>query len=384
MIKDKTILFFSDWFEPGYKAGGPIRSVTNLVKKMGHHHHVYVVTSDTDFNDEQPYHDIESNVWITKDWGKIIYLDRASLNAQRYTEIFKEVAPDFVHLNSFFSPKFSLLPLKLANQYEVQAILAPRGMLGAGALAIKKWKKKVFLSLAKVKGMYQDVIWHASTELEAQEIRSVFGEEARIKVALNLVHLDVKTKEVVLTSRSNEVFKLVYIARVSKIKNLHFALDVLSQMNFPKKINFDIYGPIEDLGYWQSCQEKIQTMSQVDVTYKGELPHDQVSDTFMKYNCLFLPTQNENFGHVFLEAWSSGCQTLISDQTPWQDLKDKGVGASISLNKKKEFRETIALLVSKHEDGMNEKLIVTCLKFAESIIDDKNHLSANLNLFQND
>jgi glycosyltransferase involved in cell wall biosynthesis len=384
MIKDKTILFFADWFEPGYKAGGPIRSVTNMVKKIGAYHNVYVVTSDTDFNEEESYADIESNKWIEKDWGKIIYLDKESLNAERYTDIFKEVAPDFIHLNSFFSPKFSLLPLKLAKHYEVQAILAPRGMLGGGSLAIKKLKKKLFLFLVKLKGIYKDVIWHASTELEAQEIRDVFGEKSRIKVALNLVHLDVKSKERVLKERSNELFKFVYIARVSKIKNLYFALDRLSEMKFSKKIVFDIYGPIEEQDYWDSCKEKINEIDHVTITYKGELPHNEVSDTFMKYNCLFLPTQNENFGHVFLEAWSSGCQTLISDNTPWQDLIDKGVGASISLDDEKGFVDAIESLLFKFENGESEESIETCLKFAQDIIDNKEHLNANLNLFKND
>lgn len=50
-----------------------------------------------------------------------------------------------------------------------------------------------------------------------------------------------------------------------------------------------------------------------------------------------MPTQGENYGHVFIEALSSGTPILLSDQTPWRNLKDKGIGWDIPLARKDRF-----------------------------------------------
>ena len=67
-----------------------------------------------------------------------------------------------------------------------KTIIAPRGMLGAGALAIKPFKKKIFLTLSKILKLYSNVKWQASTAQEANEIKAVFGEKSNVMTALNL------------------------------------------------------------------------------------------------------------------------------------------------------------------------------------------------------
>jgi hypothetical protein len=73
MIIDKNIstkflksklLIFSDWFYPGYKAGGPIKSVTNLSIALQKEIDVFVFTADTDLNETKPYPNIQANTWI--------------------------------------------------------------------------------------------------------------------------------------------------------------------------------------------------------------------------------------------------------------------------------------------------------------------------------
>jgi len=59
-------------------------------------------------------------------------------------------------------------------------------MLGAGALEIKRLKKKLFLFYSKLRGTYSNITWHASTEIEKKEIQNVFGEKAKVITTLNL------------------------------------------------------------------------------------------------------------------------------------------------------------------------------------------------------
>ena len=375
----KKIIFFADWFEPGYKAGGPIRSVANMVKVLSKYHEIFVVTRNTDFNSTTPYENIKPNTWIKEDWGAVKYFAETELTEDNFASIFKEIQPDYIHLNSFFSPKFTLLPLKLAKKNQVKSILAPRGMLGAGALAIKKLKKSIFIKQAKLRGIYKDVIWHASTEMELNEIQHVFGEKAKIKVAINLTHAELGSPEELSNKKDKEKIRFVFLSRISEKKNLKFALSLFQNISNPEKMSFDIFGPIEDDDYWKSCQEIIKKLN-IDVQYHGELTYEEVKPTFEKYHCMILPTQHENFGHVFIESWANGCMTLISDQTPWRNLQSQQVGFDLPLDKRDEFVKSIEE-ISQYSPQEIDARIKHCVEFSRSIIWNEENIQKNLNLF---
>lgn len=55
----------------------------------------------------------------------------------------------------------------------------------------------------------------------------------------------------------------------------------------------------------------------------------------------FLPTLGENFGHVILEALTARCPVLISDRTPWRNLKAAGIGWEIPIESTDLFRSAI-------------------------------------------
>ena len=62
-----TILILVEWFSPGYRAGGPIRSVVNLVEGLKDHFDFKVITTNRDLGSE-PYEGIPSelknNAWL--------------------------------------------------------------------------------------------------------------------------------------------------------------------------------------------------------------------------------------------------------------------------------------------------------------------------------
>ena len=80
---------------------------------------------------------------------------------------------DVIYLNSLFSVFFTIYPLLIRKRFmpSRKTVLAPRGMLGKGALHIKPLKKKLFLLASRVTGIYKNITWHASTDLEKQEVR---------------------------------------------------------------------------------------------------------------------------------------------------------------------------------------------------------------------
>ena len=64
MTDRKKILLFADWYEPGYKAGGPIRSCVNFVRQMQPDYRIYVFTSDRDLGSSFPYPDVKTDKWL--------------------------------------------------------------------------------------------------------------------------------------------------------------------------------------------------------------------------------------------------------------------------------------------------------------------------------
>src|SRR5205823_1312596 len=79
----------------------------------------------------------------------------------------------------------------------------------------------------------------------------------------------------------------------------------------------------------------------IRVRAHGNLPHQQVIPTLSAYDLFFLPTLGENYCYVILEALVAGCPVLISDQTPWRNLPELGVGWDLPLQQPQLFRDAL-------------------------------------------
>ena len=104
------------------------------------------------------------------------------------------------------------------------------------------------------------------------------------------------------------------------------------------KIRYNIYGPLEDSLYWDSCHKLIKELPQnIEVNYKGSISPEEIANVYAEEQMLFLPTLNENYGHSMVESLLCGCPVIISDQTPWNDLEEQGAGYAISLSDRTAF-----------------------------------------------
>ena len=57
------MLIVGRYFEPGFKAGGPVRSISNLISLLAGHLRISLLTSDRDYLDEKAYDDVLINTW---------------------------------------------------------------------------------------------------------------------------------------------------------------------------------------------------------------------------------------------------------------------------------------------------------------------------------
>ncbi|WP_224994871.1 glycosyltransferase family 4 protein [Cesiribacter sp. SM1] len=346
----KKILVFIDWYEPGYRAGGPIRSIKNLVDYFKGEACFYIITRNIDYQSTVPYNSVISDAWNQVEPNvSVYYCSQQHLGKRTFKRLFDEQEWDIIYINGIYSWFFSLLPLWLLRGTNSRIVVAPRGMLAAGALGVKSLKKNVFLWLARKNGFFRDAVFHATHAGEADEIKRHLNQEASIVVAPNLA---AQAKELNWQPRVKQkgVLRMVSIARISPEKNTKYGLEILKSLASDLQVEYHLYGPINDQQYWQECQEVISKLPpHASVEYKGSLANDHVASTLKDYHVLCLPSRGENFGHVILEALTAAIPVLISDRTPWRGLIQKQAGWDLPLETPEQFSFVIEQLAQMEQ-----------------------------------
>ena len=346
------IAVFIDWFLPGTKAGGPVRSVYSLMAVLKNYFDFYLITANTDLGENKPYKNIPPNELFEKDGIHYFYFDQTQLNKTNILQLIQSIQPDLIYSNSFWSLPFSinLVRLKHAKQITVPVLLAPRGMLGTGARSLKWFKKDIFILAAKFFGWYKQIVFHATQAQEEADIRKVFP-NATVRIAGNINALSsVKNT----SDKKQGHLRLFYLSRIAKVKNLHFALQVLKDIPNTCQIDYHIFGNLEDKTYWESCEKIIdQLPANIHVVRENEISFDKIANVIPSFHCLFLPTLNENFGHAIVESLLCGCPVIISDQTPWNDLQNYGAGFAFDLNKPQLFANAIQTYAKLNQEDFN-------------------------------
>ena len=380
MVK-KRILICLDWYEPGFKAGGPIRSVVNIVNALKDDYDFYVLTSAYDLGETEPYPNLLLNEWFDQDGVFLKYLDKSFLNASTIKRNILEINPELLYLNSLFSKKFTLVPLMAARSKRIPVLLAPRGMLGEGALDIKKRKKKTFLLISKVLGLYKKVLWHASTVEEENEIKSSFGKKSKIRIAQNIAQAQKLKLDAILDKKKTGTTRFIFVSRIAIKKNLHLAILAMKQLKLQTATSFEIYGNIEEQEYFDSFKDEMGTTGLLTIRYMGVVSPSKLPEIYTNADYLVLPTKHENYGHAIVEAWSNACPVIISRNTPWKNLNVQNLGWDIDL---KNFDNLVEAIQSAVDLDFTS-YIAQCTasyNYFRNVISDAEVIEANRNLFR--
>ena len=373
--KPISVMLFIDWFYPAYKAGGPIKSVNNIVMSLKDPLRFTIVTSNQDV--DLTILDVPEDVMIKNNGFDIIYLSSNFQNAKKFKELYNEIKPDIIYYNTPFSFKYTLLPYAVFKNFpDLKHVIAPRGAFSESCLAQKSFKKKIFLLLANLFFYKKDIIWHATSDIEKQEIARNIKNQVITRIATTPSSpLDENVKA---PTKEKGKLRLTFLSRIQGIKNLLYILEILTETNSLSSVKLDIYGPIEEDFYWSECLQLINKNS--NITYKGELTPDEVKNVIGINHFMVLPTKNENFGHVITEFISRGIPVIISDRTPWLDLEKEGVGYALSLDAKEKWIQVLEHLI-EIGDEQYQSMSENCKNYARKNIVDPQIIQDNLSLF---
>ncbi len=326
---------------PGNKAGGILRTISNTVDHLCEEFHFKVLTRDRDLGDDRAYEGVKLNAWQRVGNADVYYMPPEAVTVANLGRVFRETRHDAVYLNSFFDP---LTVKYLFNRWRAavprrRVIVAPRGEFAWASLSQKYLKKYLFTLVARGMRLYGDIIWHASSPLEAADIIKVMkADPATVQIAFDFALRDRgrPARAEARPQTDKDGLRVVFLSRVAREKNLDYALRVLKRVK--SRLLFDIYGPTADAAYWNECQALIRELPEnVKASYRGIAGADEVVDVFSRYDLFLFPTGGEAYGQVIAEALLAGTPVLTSTETAWRNLEADGLGWDLDLKNEDAF-----------------------------------------------
>jgi len=349
-----VVLIAIDWYLPAYRAGGPIRSIANLVATLGKEIDFHIVCGNKDLGSPHPLPVPESE-WTTVGNARALYLPAHEQRPEMWKRLLHDIQPDRLYLNSLYSGPFSRMPWGVASEMGVPTTLAPRGMLGSGALSIKPWRKKAWLWLQRLSGRYEGLTWHASTEQEADEIRNWFP-NAEIHTALNLpVPFEPlpqkRPAEPDGAQDSRQPVQLLSVGRVHPIKNYAFGVQLAANLaSGAQPVVYRIVGPVEHPSEADRLQSIADQSEHLTLELAGATPPADIQAHFGWAHLVLVPSFNENFGHAVAEAVACARPAIVSDQTAWSTMEHGHTVRCLPLDLNSWTNAAIDLLGISQED----------------------------------
>jgi len=140
-VSDKLhVIVVASTYLPGEKAGGPVRSISNLVDRLGDVVDFFVVTRDRDIDGKESYPGIVAGRSSKVGNAEVFYCGSEGFGS--LLRACREVDADLLYLNSYHGrfTRRMLVLRRLGALGTIPVLLAPRGEFSEGALRIKRLK----------------------------------------------------------------------------------------------------------------------------------------------------------------------------------------------------------------------------------------------------
>ena len=307
-------------FHPYIENGGPIIFLYKLLKNLSKKNiKITVLTSKYSYLNKK--YILKDTVIINKNY-KIKYYP---ITCKRFSfrlclQILKKINNyDFIYYNSFFNI-YLIIILLFAKK---KIFISPRGQTITTNIKKKRfYLKKVFL---KIVNFYKNKIFYifsSNYEYLNSDLLRVC-EKKIIPNASSFVPLKVNEK-IFGIKKNNKVKKIITISRLSKRKNID--LVIKAAMKF-RSFQFEIYGP--DFGELNNLKTLIKENNIKNIQIFNPLNQDQIKSKLINSYIFLLPSENENFGNVFLESIQHYVPIIFLKGSYWDEINKKykvGIG----------------------------------------------------------
>jgi glycosyltransferase involved in cell wall biosynthesis len=216
----------------------------------------------------------------------------------------------------------NIYPGIVARRQKVPLIVAPRGMLGPGALGFSRFRKQLMWEAAQKAALRAASCMHATSEQEYLDIRS-FGLRHPVAIIPNGIDVPVATA---LAGHRNGTRTVLYLGRIHPKKGLDRLIGawrVVEGQGHGWRLR--IIGPDEG-GYLGSLKRQSAELGLRRVSFEAPLFGDAKQDAYRDADIFVLPTLDENFAMTVAEALAQGTPVICTKGAPWSGLEANGSG----------------------------------------------------------
>jgi glycosyltransferase involved in cell wall biosynthesis len=169
---------------------------------------------------------------------------------------------------------------------------------------------------------------HCTSDTEAEGVRNVLGEDARILLVPNGIDSrDIKVAE----PPAGAGMKLCFLGHVQQEKGINAFIRSWLKVRSPED-SLEIAGRSVDGAYFKEFQALVE-QAQGAISYRGYLERGEVMELLASSHFLVLPSgleeaggMRENFGNVVAEAMAAGRPVLVARGLAWDHLESIGAG----------------------------------------------------------
>lgn len=265
-------------------------------------------------SDDVEVHWASESAWV-RQWGV----------SRQFTRAIKDCVsgsnePTVVHDHALWLPTNHAVA-KYCRQNQLVRVVSPRGMLSPWAMNNGGFKKRLAWRLYQHDDLKTATAFHATSELEADEIRSL-GFQQPIAVIPNGLSIPAKLPE----RQQQERRTALFLSRLHPKKGLINLVRAWGQANVRDEWQLVIAGPDEN-GHQAEVETEVQKLGLTKcVSLIGEIDNERKWQTYVDSDLFILPSFSENFGIVVAEAMAAGVPVIATTGTPWSILNELGLG----------------------------------------------------------
>lgn len=306
------ILHIVPSYKPAYIYGGTITAVAGLCESEAQLGHEILVFTTTANGKEELAVLMDEPQCV--DGVKVHYFKRITKDHTHFSptllialwKIAKKV--DAIHIHSWWN-LVTMPAVFICWLRGVKPFFSPHGMLSNYSLENRKSGVKALFHKSIGRFLLRQTILHATSQQEAQEGRKLIP-NWRYILAFNIVELPpLKNYR---ADGSNSIFKLVFLSRIHPKKGIELLFEALSLVEFPFLLQ--IAGKGDD-SYEASLKKLVVQYQLTDsIVWLGWLNGEEKYRLLAEADLFVLPSFNENFAMVVVEALAVGTPVLLSDQ----------------------------------------------------------------------
>lgn len=246
----------------------------------------------------------------------------AGLGRGRRDQLLRALRPDVVHIHGIWSPFVAAFALT-AIRHRIPYIISPHGMLEPWSLTNRSMRKTLALRSYQGHVLRRAAALHATSEMEAGNLRRINGGDVPIIVIPNPVAEPTDAGDC-RERPAGEKRVLLFLSRLHEKKGLDILLRAWDETR-PAAWRLLIVGSGEE-EYVASLKRYCADHQVPDVEFQSHVDGERREEVFRSASAFILPSYSENFGNVVAEALIRGLPIITTTGTPWSSIVEQGCG----------------------------------------------------------